>query len=444
MTELIVAMNKKGGIGFQGRLPWYCKEELKLFKQKTMDKIFVVGRKTAESLPKLIGREIICISRNPNNVFTTNWQNSPIVVTDTLPRVDMEGVIGGGSGIYRMALENNDYIQTIHLSVIKGEHVCDTYFDKKWLNDFVSIEHTSYDDFDHYVLKRTTDGERQYLDLLEKIMLSGEIRDGRNGKTISLFKNDMKFDLRNGFPLLTTKKMFLRGILEEFLFFLRGDTDSKILEHKKVNIWKGNTDRKFLDTIGMPNRREGVLGPCYGYQWRFFNAEYDAEKAKPKEKGIDQLENIINLIRTQPHSRRIFMTSYNPAQLSQCVLPPCHSITIQFYVQEENLDMFCYNRSQDSVLGVPFNIASSALLLMTVAKLTEKTPRYFYMTMGDTHIYSDHQKSAEEQISRIPFAFPTLQMPDFKNLNDLENLKASDFSLKNYQSHPRIKVKMVA
>jgi dihydrofolate reductase/thymidylate synthase len=264
----------------------------------------------------------------------------------------------------------------------------------------------------------------------------------------------MKFDLRNGFPLLTTKKMFLRGIIEEFLFFLRGDTDSTILSEKGIRIWEKNTSDEFISSLGLPYAK-GVMGPMYGYQWRFYNAEYTLANGRPTNKqginkeginkeGIDQLADVVHLIKNDPTSRRILMTTYNPEQASLGVLYPCHSITIQFYVQNEFLDMFCYNRSQDFFLGVPFNIAPSSLLLMIVAKLTNKTPRFFYITMGDSHIYSEHISQVEMQIKRMPFAFPTLQIPDIKELKEIDSLTAKDFILSDYKFHSQIQAEMIA
>jgi thymidylate synthase len=278
-------------------------------------------------------------------------------------------------------------------------------------------------------------------------MVSGDRRDSRNGDTFSLFKNDMKFDLRNGFPLITTKRMFFRGIVEEFLFFIRGETDSSKLSQKKITIWEKNTSKDFIASMGLPYAT-GVMGPMYGYQWRFFNSPYlfDAfgKPLKKVEGGIDQLANVINLINTDPTSRRILLTSYNPSQANLGVLYPCHSIIIQFYVEDAYLDMFCYNRSQDSFLGVPFNIASSSLLLMVIAKITNKIPRFLYITMGDTHIYSSHTQEVEKILTRMPYAFPIVTIPEIKTLEQLTELTSNDFVLSNYNYHPSIKVEMVA
>jgi thymidylate synthase len=303
--------------------------------------------------------------------------------------------------------------------------------------------------------------EVQYLNLLREIQSTGVLKKGRNGYTKSLFGKHLKFDVSERFPLLTTKKMFFRGIVEELLFFIRGETDSKKLEEKGINIWKGNTERGFLDAIGMKERKEGIMGPLYGYQWRHFNAEYDGTTGTPTHAthalsvgacaqgvgGLDQLANVIHLIKTQPESRRILLTDFNPLQASQGVLYPCHSIIIQFYVDEtsSSLDMFCYNRSQDVFLGTPFNIASSALFLILIAKITGLCPRFLHMSLGDTHIYSQHEEPVSLQLSRQPYVFPVLNITkEIKNLEDVEKLTFQDFKLEEYQSHPSIKAEMVA
>ena len=452
MSELIVAMDENGGIGYKGSLPWNIKEELKIFKEKTMKKTLVMGRKTIEMIPLLSGRDIICITHYPLKFYKSNyktkWKNKPIDFVsnlDTLSNVYKDLVIAGGADIYHMAFKIPNFVQKIHLSIIKGIYDCDTYFNKNWLHDFVIEKSKEYDEFTHYTMVRTTFGERQYLNLIQNIINIGIERTGRNGKTVSIFKNDMTFDLRNGFPLLTTKKMFFRGILEEFLFFLRGETDSIYLSNKKVRIWEGNTSVEFISQRGLPYAK-GVLGPMYGYQWRFFNSEYRIDnygRPLPVDGGIDQIANIIELIKNDPNSRRILLTSYNPEQAEEGVLFPCHSITIQFYVDQENLDMFCFNRSNDAFHGIPFNIASSSLLLMIIAKLTNKIPRFFHMTMGDTHLYNEHIQHVQKQLQRMPYKFPKIEIPDIKSINEIENIQAKHFILTDYHCHESIKAQMV-
>ena len=195
-----------------------------------------------------------------------------------------------------------------------------------------------------------------------------------------------------------------------------------------------------MDSLGLTGRKEGMMGPMYGYQWRFFNAKYDETSGKPLEKGIDQLKNVISTIKNNKDSRRIIMTDYNPCQVSQCVLYPCHSIVIQFYVSDGQLDMFCYNRSQDLFLGVPFNIASSALLLSIIAKICLLQPRYMYISMGDIHVYEQHMDAVLTQCNRKPFKFPILTI---KNVQDIEKIVYEDFILDEYQYHPSMKSEMI-
>lgn len=744
MNELICAMDPAGGIGYKNSLPWHCPEELALFRMKTLHRNVVVGRTTAHSLPYLPNRNIFYLSRHP---YPHPSPKHGIHIR-SIDDKNMDVIYAGGAEIYRQVLMRPGYIQRIHLSVMKRKYTCDTFFPVDLLCNYTVDIVSHNDEFTHYVMVYNPNsvkyGEQQYLSLLRKIIDTGTDRETRNAVTRSIFCEHLKFDIRdNVFPLLTTKKMFTRGIIEELLFFLRGDTDSKKLESKNVNVWRKNTSRSFLDSLGMKTRREGVMGPCfpaghkvmtldhgymnienlntdmlvythagkwryiletfkreytdslhtlyftglkkpvtatryhpflvwsngsrkptirdptwryaqdivagdyiaypnnkedasihgysyftdeawyvlgilirntfnknhihlsdklaqkvsqyvvlhpepfiqpfnqshdskqtntlytytysshacharfldevlggtlqsrlahctlqkissralkeflrgytdttfrllsthiseldklyleqlqyqcantymdaytwikvkrvsadrhhepihvynidvdidhsytvnnlavhncYGYQWRAFNATYDEDRAQPlltgKEK-IDQLANVLHLIQNDPTSRRILMTTYNPEQVKECVLPPCHSIILQFYVHEDTyLDMFCYNRSQDVLLGTPFNIASSALLLRIVAQLTGKTARFMHMSLGDAHLYKEHIESAKEQLTRFPYTFPTLELPrSLKTLDDIMHVDASEFKIRDYQSHPRIQANMVA
>ena len=449
MPELIVAMDNNGGIGYQGKLPWYNKDELTLFKKKTLGKTLVFGRKTLENIPQLLDRKIVCLSRDNEccHIFQNKWLDIPEVIKD-MKEIDRfsDCIIAGGRQLYNQTLSIPGYITKIHISIMNKTYECDTFFDRKWLRNYVICDEIEGNGFVHYILEYSPYGEGQYLSILRKLVDHNKWRKSRNALTCSMFKNDMSFDLRNGFPLLTTRKMFLRGIVEEFIFFINGRTNTKELEEKGVNIWKGNTSREFLNSKNLPYA-EGVTGPMYGYQWRHFNAPYylnsDRTTYSPTG-GIDQLANVINLIKNDPNSRRILMTSFNPSQAELGVLYPCHSITVQFFVEDNYLDMFCFNRSQDFFLGTSFNIASSSLLLMIIAKMTEKVPRFFHLTMGDTHLYEQHLDGAYTILERMPYKFPTLEIPNIKSLDDLTSLKAKDFVLKDYRYHPLVKVPMIA
>lgn len=455
MFKVILATDEKDGLGLNGSIPWLETDDLRYFAKCTADSAVVVGRKTAECLPELRGRTLFCVSSDTGAAQEKWWRPNMTLcssVDKALYAAQATGkkvwVIGGGS-IYSYVF---DYlvgkIEEIHWTRIPGDYKCDTQA-PHIPPEFViheTVKHPKSPHLDTFILRRSESGERQYLELLRRIKEDGVTRVGRNGGTTSVFVHHMKFDLRDGFPLLTTRKMFMRGIVEELLFFLRGDTDSKILEKNRVNIWKGNTSREFLDSLGFTERREGVMGPLYGYQWRHFNVPYDESTAGPTavSKDRDQLARVVWQIKNNPSSRRILMTSYNPEQLPQCVLPPCHSVVLQFFVQGEYLDMFCFNRSQDVMLGTPFNIASSSLLLHIISKLTGLTARYFHLSMGDAHIYEPHSEAADVQLQRTPYKFPTLRMPEMKSLDDIPRLKAEDFIVEGYKHYPGIRMSMVA
>ena len=222
MVELIVATNTSGGIGMNNQLPWNCKEDLKLFKELSMNKTLIVGRKTAESLPVLPGRSVLYMTKKPTIIKSLSEKKfTPISCLDEYKHKN-NVMIAGGSNIYKLSLESN-MVNVVHLSIIKNvdDIECDTFFDYDWLRGFIIDVSKDYETFHYYKLKRSETGEQQYLDLIRKIINDGSSRNSRSGKTLSLFQNSFVFDLTKGFPLLTTKRMFLRGILEEFLFFMR-------------------------------------------------------------------------------------------------------------------------------------------------------------------------------------------------------------------------------
>ena len=443
--DIIIATDSANGMGLNGELPWRCKEELQIFSEKTIGSTIILGRNTIDKLPHLKDRKIFCVSKNTPDLSSS--KNEISVFTSFEKALDAthesdKVFVAGGDCLNNYVMNNHPtMVETIHISIFHNKHEVDTYSTIN-ISDFVAKSVTHGKSFDHYELVRTNNGERQYLDLLKHILVDGSNRTGRNGETKSVFGNNMKFDLRNGFPLLTTKRVFWRGVVEELLMFLRGNTDTKVLESTNIFIWKGNTSEEFIKSVDLPYK-QGLMGPMYGYQWRHFNSPYNPETGSHDSAGIDQLANVVDLIKTDPTSRRILMTSYNPEQAHEGVLYPCHSIAIQFYVDNGFIDMFCFNRSQDTVLGVPFNIASSALLLSIVAKMTGYTPRFLNMSMGDCHIYKDHYEAAETQLTRTPYVFPNVHIPDMQ-LTDIPSLKYEDFTVTGYLHHPAIKATMIA
>lgn len=280
--------------------------------------------------------------------------------------------------------------------------------------------------------------EQAYLDLLNKIITSGSKRQDRTGVgTLSLFGTNLRFSLDNGkIPLLTTKKVFVRGAIEELLFFLRGDTDTKILENKGINIWKGNTSREFLDSRGLHHLPEGSLGLGYGAQWRNFNGTTNTT-------GIDQLAILLDNLKHNPYSRRHIITAWNPSQLKDMALEPCHCF-YQFYVDNGKLSLQWYQRSIDTALGLPFNIVSYGILTHIVAKTVGLLPGELIFCGGDTHLYLNHIEPIKEQLNRIPYDFPTLNIKkDLTSIKDIEALDFSDFEIVNYKYYPSIKMEMV-
>jgi thymidylate synthase len=279
--------------------------------------------------------------------------------------------------------------------------------------------------------------EKNYLNLLENILNTGSVKKDRTGVgTISIFGSQLKFSLENNkIPMLTSKKMFHRGVIEELLFFIRGDTNTKLLEEKGVNIWKGNTSREFLDSKGFSNLEEGSMGKGYGFQWRRFG---ETETSK----GIDQLKNVVNIIKTDPDSRRIIISAWNPLQLNEMVLPPCHAF-MQFYVNDNKLSCHFYMRSVDTFLGLPFNILSYAILTHMLASMLNLQAKELIFSGGDTHIYSNHIEQVKTQIQREPFAFPYLLIKKkISSIEEMEKMKFKDFEINGYQSHPPIKGEM--
>jgi len=283
--------------------------------------------------------------------------------------------------------------------------------------------------------------EMQYLNLIRKIIDLGNKRDDRTGTgTLSVFGAQMRFSLRNGtFPLLTTKKVFYRGIAEELFWFIRGSTNAKDLQEKNVRIWDGNSSREFLDSIGLTDREEGDLGPVYGFQWRHFGAEYVDMHSNYEGQGVDQLADVINRIKTKPNDRRIIMCAWNPADLNKMALPPCHCL-VQFYVANGELSCQLYQRSADMGLGVPFNIASYALLTTMIAHVCDLVPGDFVHTLGDAHVYLNHVEPLKTQLEREPKAFPKIVIK--RKVDKIEDFCIDDFEVINYESHPKIVMEM--
>ncbi|XP_053675041.1 thymidylate synthase [Anopheles nili] len=283
--------------------------------------------------------------------------------------------------------------------------------------------------------------EEAYLQLIKDIINRGSKRLDRTGVgTLSIFGSQLRFSLRNNaMPLLTTKKVFFRGVAEELLWFIRGSTNAKELQSKGIRIWDGNSTREYLDSCGFIDREEGDLGPVYGFQWRHFGAKYKTCHDDYTGQGIDQLTDVINKIKNNPNDRRIIMSAWNPSDIPNMALPPCHCLA-QFFVDNGELSCQMYQRSADVGLGVPFNIASYSLLTHMIAHVTGLKAGEFIHTTGDTHIYMNHVDALREQIERRPDEFPIIQFK--RTVESIDDFDFADFQIINYNPQSAIKMQM--
>jgi thymidylate synthase len=285
--------------------------------------------------------------------------------------------------------------------------------------------------------------EEGYLNLLEEVMMNGNKKEGRNGITYSSFGSMLKFDVNDGlsFPLITTKKMFFKGIVEELLWMLRGSVNSKELEAKGVNIWKGNSSRAYLDAQGFYDYDEGYLGPIYGFQWRNFNGKTDQIKFILEELSLN-------------NSRRAVLSAWNPVQLKEQALPPCHLIYNFYKNDDETLSCMMYMRSSDLFLGLPFNIASTSLLTIIIAKVMNLKVKEIAISICDCHIYEEHLEPVKEQLLQKTNIYKSPEVAIVKSLDNsnelsidekikwIESLTFDDFCLNNYNHHKALKAPM--
>ena len=458
--SIVVAFCKKFGIGNNGEIPWIIQKDLCNFYSLTKNSIVVMGRATYFSISPekrpLKNRLNIVVTNTPekydegiNLVFLPLHLVVDIVMT-LRDKYDKTFIIGGQS-LYEYFMDKCRYI---HATYVEKLYDCDRYFPQ--FKNFELVEYSAqhFDEgekcnyrFLKYVTTKKSHGELGYLSLLRDIRDNGNIRSDRTGTgTLSVFGRQMRFDVSECIPLVTTKFVSWRVVIEELLWFLRGNTDSKTLEAKGINIWRGNSTRKFLDDRGLAHYREGDIGPMYGFVWRHCGAEYRGCDADYSGKGVDQFANIIHLLKTDPFSRRIILTSYDVASLDGGALYPCHGISIQFYVEVVNdtsyLSLHMVQRSSDTFLGLNLNVISYSVLLYIVAKLVDMKPKEVVISISDAHIYSNHLAQVNTQLSRQPYPFPKLIISDDILKKDIHDWDLHDFELIGYLYHPMIKAPM--
>lgn len=341
---------------------------------------------------------------------------------------------------YDMINKLIDHIEYLYISLYNSNHYI-------FNNNFKLLDHDNIiinnNKFLTYKKSKILHEEYQYLNLLKELKDLKNIRQDRtNVGTYSKFGHTLTFNISESIPLLTTKFLPIKMILKELIFFISGKTDTNILKNQGVNIWNDNTTREFLDNRGLYDYKEGDMGPMYGISLRSFGCKYEGCDKDYIGKGYDQLNELINSIKKDPYSRRHIMTMYNPSELKNSVLAPCHGISIQYYVSDNNLSCSVYNRSQDVFLGMPFNIASYAILTYIIAKKCNLNPYKLIINTGDTHIYFNHLEQINTQINRTPLPFPYLKVSDNIIDKNFENIILDDFDLVGYLYHPSIKASM--
>jgi len=472
--SFILNRNTEGIIGVNNDLFANIPDDLKWFKRHTKGNIVMMGYNTWCSLPKkpLPDRLNIVLTKNHyddlkkmNNGNVLPFKSFEEAKEHLLKNYkDHKVFVIGGAQLY-------DYIYLNYKFLIEAMYVTDVHheldpnFDQSILSrceimpnknkNYIRIFHkecssegTIYGGEKQilnygYTIYQLEDcinkNEQQYLQLLRKIFDEKNIKATRNSEVFSSFGEKMVFDLREGFPLLTSKKMGYKTILRELLWFLSGSTNNKELQEKKVHIWDQNASKEFLESRGL-DYEEGDLGPVYGFQWRHFGADYQGFAGDYQGKGVDQIKYIIDTIKEDPSSRRLIFSAWNPCDIDKMALPPCH-VMVQFSIDGDHIDAQLYQRSGDMFLGVPFNIASYSFLLHIIGKLTNYKPRYLHHVLGDAHIYSNHLDVVEEQLERIPYDSPKLKLKDF---TDIDEIKESDFTIEEYRSYSALKTQMIA
>lgn len=477
--NLIYATSAYHCIGNDKGLIWNIKDELQYFTNLTSqpNSVLIMGRKTFELIKDKLkpdNREFIVFTNSQNienTKFPIKVENNVYQCIDNIynckDNKDKTFWVIGGKQIYQLF---EPFVERIYKSYIHYYHKIDIYTDnfiyyrhnesnticissisKKGYDNITKrdylIDYKIYEpDYKQKLIKNIN--ENIYLHILQKT-LNSEKRMTRNGFVYSYFGDQIQYDISNTIPILTTKKMFIRGIIEELLFFIRGQTNSKILEEKNINIWKGNTNKEFLIQNLLPYE-EGDMGPMYGFQWRHYNAEYSNCEENYFEKGFDQLEFVVNEIITNPFSRRIVMTTFHPTDAFKSVLYPCHSLITQFYVEKYNDEYFVsihmYQRSADVFLGLPFNITSTSLLLYIICyecnrrcKQNIYKPKKVIISLGDIHLYEEHIEMAQIQLKRTPLTDPIIKIHSDKHY---ELLEFDDFIITNYYSYDYLKAVM--
>ena len=443
MDCIIVAFtHSKFAIGSNGKLPWpHLKADMQRFKELTSEhnQLIVMGRVTADSIggPLRNRDSFIVCGADTDDDLEIHLHNK---------YASYQKCYIGGERIYEYALKDHR-VGTVYATVIEKEFPDqDRFFPVQHMAGFKLSTWSArmYDEasgihfrFVKWIrdFKAIPSLEQPYMDLLRNVVQNGEDRPDRTGVgTYGLFGGQMRFNLSQmAVPFVTTKRLAWKSVLKELLWMLRGETDSKILEAQGVNIWKGNTTREFLDARGLHGYPEGETGPLYGASLRRF-----------RDGRVDQLTRLVDGIKQDPYSRRHVMTTFDPSVVDECVLMPCHGICIQFHCHAYSNGLSChvYCRSSDLFLGLPFNIASYAILLRIIAAKTDRQPADLIVSLGDAHVYKNHYDAVLAQLERTPLPSPVLNMNASIKDKAWEEIAVDDFELIGYIHHPVINAEM--
>lgn len=500
VISCVTNYKNKLAIGRNGGLLYKLSEDMKMFKSITSDRlstdslldknVVLMGRKTWFSIPRehrplknrlnlVLTRDtdLLNLSPYPKSVlfskrdFKQQFSKNVYFITfdqflDFYNLTKANVFVIGGGEIYDMFFKSSDtklYPSAIFLTEVynyTNEYLePDTFmshFDQSYKLISVSEKYSQsklsfrFLEYKHFIGYKTD--ENCYLDCIKRILEVGKSRDDRTGVgTVSIFGHQMEFDISQSIPLFTTKRVPWKSCIEELLWFMRGDTDVKILQKRGVKIWDGNTSREFLDNRGLYHYDTGILGPGYGWQWRHFGAKYSQAFADTsnldtsKIGGFDQLEYVINELKTNPFSRRIMMSYWNPPDFDKTALLPCHT-SCQFYVTERSGERYLscmFNmRSNDIFLGNPFNIFSYAVLTYIIAKRCDMNPDRLIYNVGDMHIYKNHLEQIAEQLEREIRPFPKIYLnPDIK-IKSIDKITVDDFDIVGYFPHEKIRAPM--
>ena len=460
--DIIVACDTKNGIGKDGSIPWQIKEDMDYFKEITTrssegkNNAVIMGRRTWESIPErcrpLVGRFNIVVTSRPvghGAVGASSFMDA-VGAANSFNNIDRVFAIGGQK-IYEEAILC-DNVENVYLTRVHGNFDCDTWFPVLPQYRFQLIKYTKMKetrDGTKYTMTRYVrkdmigQGEFAYLSLLRKIVETGTRRQTRNAETLSIFGEKLEFDLREGFPLMTTRgRVWVKGVFEELMWILRGSTNVKDLQARGVRIWDPNSTREFLNSRGLVYLKEGDIGGTYGHVLRHFGAKYIDCETDYTGQGKDQLYEVIQKIKENPTDRRIILSLWDPANVDNCALPPCLR-DYQFYVEGDVLHCQATLRSSDAPVALHWNICTVGLIMLMLGKICDKTPGRLIMIIGDAHVYIDHLEEIKKILNRQPMAFPRVEL--LRKPKKIEDFEFEDLRVIEYYPQSKgVKLNMIA